>query len=194
MKTTKIELRKLVLSQRSELNEEQLTSARTIALEKLLTHPDYVSAQTVMVYMDFRKEVPTASILENILSSGKRLALPLTDGHFAIVPYEIPAVGLGEEKEKYFTLSQMGIFEPDPNHCQPIDPQEIDFIIVPGAVFDHQGNRIGYGKGCYDRFLPLLRKEVKKIGLAYDFQILDQVPAEPQDINMDEVLVISVPN
>lgn len=193
MKTRKNELRATVLSRRNLLSEEQLAYAKAAALEKLLLHSPYQSAQTIMVYMDFRKEVPTALILEHILASGKRLVLPLTDENFSIVPYEIPSSDLSAEKEKFFTTSKMGISEPNPEQCIQIAPEQIDLVIVPGAAFDRQGNRIGYGKGCYDRFLPLLRNDIEKIGLAYDLQLLPQIPAEPQDVKMDEVLVVPVP-
>ena len=82
----------------------------------------------------------------------------------------------------------MGIMEPDPLLCKPLDPSLIDLIIVPGVAFDSMGGRIGYGKGYYDRFLPQLRADVPKLGLAYDFQVLPRVPQDEFDIRMDAIV------
>ena len=82
----------------------------------------------------------------------------------------------------------MGIMEPDPLLCEPVDPAMIDLIVVPGIAFDATGGRIGYGKGCYDRFLPQLLDDVPIIGLAYDFQVLPRVPQESTDVRMDAIV------
>lgn len=82
----------------------------------------------------------------------------------------------------------MGIMEPDPHFCIAADPSEIDLIIVPGVAFDTVGGRIGYGKGCYDRFLSRLLADVPVIGLAYDFQVLPRVPQNTNDIRMDLIV------
>jgi 5-formyltetrahydrofolate cyclo-ligase len=64
----------------------------------------------------------------------------------------------------------------------------IDLAVVPGVAFDRQNNRMGRGKAYYDKILLKLKGRAKMIGVCYDFQIVDEVPAEPHDIKMDEVI------
>ena len=78
-----------------------------------------------------------------------------------------------------------GIMEP----CGELftDYEAIDVAIIPGMAFDRHGNRLGRGKGYYDRFLPLLPTRVFKIGVCFPFQLLDDIPMEEHDIKMDVV-------
>ena len=62
----------------------------------------------------------------------------------------------------------------------------LDLIIVPAVAFDRRGNRLGRGKGFYDRLLQ--KAKCPKIGIAYHFQLLDEIPAEPHDIPMDKII------
>ena len=66
------------------------------------------------------------------------------------------------------------------------DPSEIELIIVPAVAFDRNGNRLGRGKGFYDRLLQTT--SATKIGVGYDFQLIEEIPAEPHDIPMDMVI------
>ena len=73
------------------------------------------------------------------------------------------------------------VYEPD--SAELADINEIDVVIVPGVAFDKSGTRIGFGKGCYDRFLKQISSV--KIGFCYEFQICDKIIADEHDINMD---------
>lgn len=184
-------LRKIILAERSALSLAALRKAEIIVWEKLTSMSQYKASRTVMAYMDFRKEVPTHTILDQIISDGKRLILPLTDPNFSIIPYEIDTKGKTiQQSLDLFTRSSFGIMEPNPESCPVVDPAQIDLILIPGSVFDNSGNRIGYGKGCYDRFLPLLRPDTYKLALAYSFQVLDHIPTDPNDVKMDQILVV----
>ena len=141
-----------------------------------------------MLYMDFRNEVPTRAIIDGIRTSEKKLVLPITDKDFNIVAYEIPKDG---KLSDYLITSKYGISEPNPALCREADLASIDLVIIPGSVFDQYDNRIGYGKGCYDRFLSSFPRKVFKLALAYDFQVLPCIPADPTDVKMDKILTIS---
>ena len=166
-------IRKQILEKRASLTPETLSKARKTAAEKLVLMEEYTKANTIMAYMDIRNEVPTGMIIDEIRRSGKKLVLPLTDRDFRIIPYEIPDEG---NLNDYLAVSGYGIAEPDPARCKEADPASIDLVIIPGSVFDQYENRIGYGKGCYDKFLPALPPNVFKLGLAYDFQVLPCIP------------------
>lgn len=184
----KLTLRKQVLEKRASLPSYILIKSRKSAADRLVTMDEYIHAETVMVYMDFRNEVPTGAIIEQIRSSGKRLVLPLTDKNFNIIPYEIPEAG---ELADYLATSSYGIAEPNPAVCIEADSESIDLVIIPGAVFDQYENRIGYGKGCYDRFLNSLPPRAFKLALAYDFQVLPCIPSDPADVKMDKILTLN---
>ena len=66
--------------------------------------------------------------------------------------------------------------------------KDIDLVVVPGVAFDKKGNRLGRGKGCYDYFLKSLSPQTTTIGLAFDFQILPNIPITPQDTRVNKVL------
>src|SRR3989338_3616519 len=96
-------------------------------------------------------------------------------------------------KQKLFSLKEFkpktfGILEPKESYQREFNPDKLDIVIVPGIAFDKNGHRIGYGYGYYDRFLKTIRKETLKIGLAYDFQLIEKIPEERHDVPVDIIL------
>lgn len=181
-------IRKEALAKRNALQSDEIIAAGISVLKDILPLEQYQKAETLMLYMDFRNEVPTGPLIAHAISVGKKLVLPLTDENFNIVPYEVlPEAG---SIEKSLKISSFGIFEPNPEICREADPKSIDMVIVPGVAFDWKGNRLGYGRGCYDRFLPLLRQEAFKLGLAHQVQLVQSLPADPSDIPMDGVTIV----
>ena len=183
----KTTIRQQILEKRASLPPQLLEKAGKSAAEKLALMEEYINANVIMVYMDFRNEVPTGPIVDMIRASGKKLILPFTDNDFNIIPYKIPEEGMLSE---YICTSGLGIAEPNQKKCKVADPDSIELVIIPGSVFDQYENRIGYGKGCYDRFLSSLRQNVFKLALAFDFQVLPCIPADPTDVKMDKILTI----
>ena len=185
----KSRLRNEILKNRILLDTDELARGSEELLKKVTALPEYEQASRIMIYADFRKEVPTGLLMDRILQDGKRLVLPLTDKAFQIIPYELPA-GLTEWRD-HLIPSSFGVPEPDPGFWLSADPKTIDLVLIPGSVFDEKGGRIGYGKGCYDRFLPKLEPGVPKIALAYDFQMVPTVPVDDKDVTMDKILTIT---
>jgi 5-formyltetrahydrofolate cyclo-ligase len=178
---TKENVRKQILNLRSRLKPEEAASAASAAQIKLLETDIYQKAHFVMLYLDFRLELPTRGILQHVLSVGKIAVLPYIDKNFTIFPYIL-------ESESQIVISPLGIPEPDITVCRLADPLSIDLILIPGVAFDLGGNRLGYGKGCYDHFLPKINLSVPRIGMAYDFQIVPSLPANATDQMMDYLL------
>lgn len=179
--TDKQALRSQLLMQRNSLDSSFIRKAEHSFLRALPQLPGYRQARVVMLYMSFGAEAPTHLLAEKILHDGKKLILPYMDTDFQIQPYFTPDLSL-------LHTSRFGIAEPDPRRCQKASPDEVDLILIPGVGFDRKGTRLGFGKGCYDRFLPLLRENVPKIALAYSMQLLHSLPAAPHDIPMDMLL------
>lgn len=78
------------------------------------------------------------------------------------------------------------VLEPPERKEIPLD--EIDLVVVPGVVFDKNGYRIGYGGGFYDNFLPKLKTDAKKIAVAFEMQMIEQIPYEGHDVRMDKII------
>ncbi|GIM46319.1 5-formyltetrahydrofolate cyclo-ligase [Collibacillus ludicampi] len=142
-------------------------------------------SSTIMLYFSFRAEVGTDEIFLWGIREGKRIAAPVTFvTERKLIPVEIRSL-------QDVVTGAYGIREPEWREHRVIPAEEIDLIFIPGVAFDRRGGRLGYGGGYYDRFLPQLRKDAVKIGLAYDLQIIDHVPAEPHDIILDGIVTES---
>ena len=194
---TKQEIRKTMLAVRRSLSFQEVTDAGKRTAERLFAMEEWQGAKTVMLYMDYRKEMPTKDILTGVET--REIVLPYTNEDFVVEAYAIPRKTVlevirfeetgGGDIPDGFRISPLGILEPDRRVCRAADLSAIDLVVVPGVAFDLSGNRIGFGKGCYDRFLPQLRPDVKKIAIAYDFQVLEEpIPADPTDFRMDAVV------
>lgn len=133
-------------------------------------------ASCIALYYSIPGEVQTADFLEKWFDK-KQLLLPLVVGDdLRLLPYK------GKE-----TLRPGAFGIPEPADQKPtVFESEIDLIIVPGVAFDRQLNRMGRGKGYYDRLLATL--QIPKIGICYDFQLQDTVPVEPFDKKMDLII------
>ena len=172
----KKELRTLIKTLKKQHTKEQLFEQSEKILSKLEQHPDFVNAHSVMLYSALPDEVQTQAFLEK-WHLKKQIILPTVVGD-DIIPVEFG-------KDTTFAIGDFNILEPQ---NEPYTGG-FDLIVVPGVAFDRRGNRIGRGKGYYDRFL-CQHLDVKRIGICFDFQLVDEVPAEPFDIRMDEVITL----
>ena len=172
----KKELRTLIKTLKKQHTKEQLLEQSEQILAKLERHPDFIKAEKVMLYSALPDEVQTQAFLEK-WHLKKTIILPTVVGD-DIIPVEFG-------KDTAFAVGDFNILEPQ---NEPYTG-DFDLIVVPGVAFDRKGNRIGRGRGYYDRFLSK-HLNVKRIGICFDFQLVDEVPTEPFDILMDEVVSI----
>lgn len=178
----KIFLREQILEIRKNLNVQNVESYSNIIINTLIKSELYKKATNVMSYVSFNNEVNTHRFIVKAIEDGKKISVPYIDNKNKIM---LPCLidDIDELVPGYF-----GILSPDPNKLKIIDAKSIDLVIVPGACFDINGYRIGYGGGYYDKFLPLLRKDASSIGLAFSFQVIDKVPYEKYDIPVDFIV------
>ncbi|HOK49772.1 MAG TPA: 5-formyltetrahydrofolate cyclo-ligase [Sedimentibacter sp.] len=180
---SKKELRKKILGIRNKMPKEDVENNSRIIMNKIIGLKTYKQSKVIFVYMDFKNEVMTSDLIKHMLAEKKRVVIPYTDiVNTLVIPSEIT-------EEADLKLSPFGYNEP--KKIMPVDVEEIDLVLVPGVVFDKNLNRIGFGKGYYDRILKNLKPGAKKIGLAHDFQVLDEIPAEDHDIKMDMIITES---
>lgn len=162
----KIELRTSLLKARDKLTSEQVLAHSRLVQRYLQQMANFKEANLIMGYMAIRNEVLTEGILATALRQGKRVALPrVIKEQRAIIP------ALVGDLQRDLVLGSYNIPEPNPNTLVPINPAHINLVLVPGVVFDQQGNRLGYGGGYYDRFLPRCHKAIF-VALCYHFQII----------------------
>ena len=173
---TKPGLRSYIRIQKKRHTPEQLDEESVQIMEKLEMTPQFQKAQTVMLYSSLPDEVRTTAFIEK-WRNRKRVILPTVVGD-DIVPVELTP-------DTPFAVGDFNILEPQ---NRPYTGG-YDLIVVPGMAFDRTGNRLGRGKGYYDRFLSQ-HPTVSKIGICFSFQFVDEVPTEANDIRMDEVLTV----
>ena len=170
----KKELRLHIKNLKKQHSKEALKEQSELILNKLEENNLFIESKTVMLYSSLPDEVQTHDFLEKWRHE-KKIILPTVVGD-DIIPVE-----LSEETE--FAVGDFNILEPQ---NKPYDG-DYDLIVVPGVAFDRNGNRIGRGKGYYDRFL-CKHLNVKRIGICFDFQFVENVPTEDNDIKMDEII------
>ena len=141
--------------------------------EFVINSNEYQSAKVVGAYFAFGSEVATELIIEHAKMLGKKIALPRVEED-KITFYELSST-------KSLIRGRFGIMEPPPYGQMG----EIDLLVVPGIAFDKKGNRLGYGKGFYDRLLSGTR--TFSIGLAYSFQVLENLPHDRYDKRLDAI-------
>lgn len=175
---TKTEIRKSIREKRESLSENQVKVKSKKIIKLFLKSDYYKNAKAIMSYMPIKNEVDVTELNQKILSDGKKLILPVIDNSID----EIQAVEIFDltelrKKGKY------SIMEPD---LEQAYTGEIDLIIVPGVAFDKSGNRVGFGKGYYDQFL--CNRISRKLVLAYDFQIVNEIKTESFDEKIDIII------
>jgi 5-formyltetrahydrofolate cyclo-ligase len=178
---TKNELRATTKAARSRLPDKDERSA-TI-LRHVVRLAEYEAASRVGFYVDVRDEVRTRSLLAKELeSANKSIVVPYCEGSLLrlVEIRSISDLGIGT----------FGILEPQTSlrqsHNRHVEITDLDAILVPGVAFSRQGDRIGYGAGYYDRLLSSASR-VTKIGLAFDCQLVDEIPTDRFDVRMDYI-------
>lgn len=175
MKEEKKALRKLIAQRKALYSLAQRKVLSAALLKQLERHPLFMEARTVLLYYSLKDEVYTHEFVER-WHQKKAILLPVVKGDELELRYytgkddlRMGSYGIGEPVGKLFT-----------------DYPRIDLTIVPGVSFDKGGNRLGRGKGYYDRLLPKLSSY--NIGICYAFQVCDAIPCEAFDRKMDAVL------
>jgi 5-formyltetrahydrofolate cyclo-ligase len=148
--------------------------------EHLLSVPELADAHLVLAYNATAEEIDPARAIERLRELGKAVAFPRVESP-GILGIHLHAAGDALE------TGPMGISQPGAD-APRVDLASIDAVIVPGVAFDAHGKRLGYGGGFYDRFLPQLRSDCIRIGLAYDEQLVDDLPVAEHDAPVDVVV------
>jgi 5-formyltetrahydrofolate cyclo-ligase len=179
LKKAKRDVRRSVLAARDALRASERV-ARTAAIhDRFLVLPEVVTARAVMLSWAFGSEIATQPLIERLHERGVQVALPRIVG-----PQELDAVAYVPGDP----LRETSFGAREPVGGEVFDPIELDVVVTPGVAFDASGHRVGYGGGFYDRFLLRTGPSVSRIALAYDLQVVDDLPAGGFDLPVDVVV------
>ena len=165
---------------RSMSCDERHTRSEVIQ-NQILELPPWRQAETVMLYVHMPHEVATDKLLEQLRQAGRSCVVPKCQGG-QIIPCRI------DDPESDLAMTPWGVREPWREPLRVVELEELDFVLVPGVAFDRQGNRIGYGRGYYDRFLARLAARTYVLGVGYGWQIVAGCPVEGWDCGVPRVL------
>ncbi|MDH3656379.1 MAG: 5-formyltetrahydrofolate cyclo-ligase [Myxococcales bacterium] len=174
----KVELRNRMRAVRGALSVSACEARSAEIAKRVVTLTSFESAKMILAFSSIRREVKTHAILQAAWAAGKRVTLP------RVVEGELHLHRIGADTE--LVEGSFGVPEP-PDDAPRISPSTVDFAVVPALAVDLRGYRIGYGGGYYDRLLPLL-ENARSCALAFDFQLIAEVPELPIDVPVDIVV------
>lgn len=174
MREEKHRLRAEAVVRRGSLSRSQLSLWNRLIQEKVLRFSPYLASRAVALYSATGNEVATEGIHDHAVKTGKKLFYPKlgTGKDLALIRVE---------SQEELRAGHYGILEPTGERVMTEKDREGLVVFVPGLAFDLQGNRLGRGGGWYDRVLGLLGKGPKLVGLAYELQLIAELPAEQWD-------------
>jgi 5-formyltetrahydrofolate cyclo-ligase len=178
---TKIQVRKLALAKRNSLTQEQFQTWSDQICRKLVESDDFGKAKIVHIYSSIGNEVDTNKIIQVALIAGITVIVPETGEDQSLKHWQVC-------QNTVYSKDKFGIQTPIAN-CQFFDISNLqsnDLVIIPIVAFDLHNNRIGYGKGFYDKFLAQVK--CKKIGLAFNCQLVENFQPDPWDVALDRII------
>ena len=184
---SKAELRREMKARRKALTADAKAAADAVVCEKLRARSDIVDmidpfgcGGALAVYLAAPDEINIDPYIEYVLHMGVEVVAPRWNGE----TYELAKLKGLDEKD--LRRGPMGIREPV--DADIVEPKNVYAWIIPGLALTRSGKRLGYGGGWYDRFLASAPKGAIKIGVAHSFQIVDDLPSEPHDIQLTDVV------
>ena len=163
-------IRKQIFAARKQCSDEQVEAWSQQVTKRVTELPEFAAADRIMAYADYNHEVITRYIIEEAWKAGKEAAVPKVVGK-DMVFYRL--TDFSQLEPGYFGI-------PEPARGEIVEWEDA-LMVMPGVAFDAHNNRVGYGGGFYDRFLEK-HPDIVRLAIAFDFQVLNQVPTEPTDI------------
>lgn len=170
----KDQARRRIKAQKTMLDANEKQQAADAVFAALENTAAFIMASNILMYHSLPDELSTISFIDK-WHTRKNFFLPRVNGlDLEILPYDRSTLRLGA-----FQIEE-------PQGDETCDISAIELVIVPGVAYDRNGNRVGRGKGYYDRLL--CRTSASKIGVAYDFQVVDELETEEHDVRVDLVI------
>jgi len=176
-----------VLSQVAErmdaLSPEQIEEKYNIIENKLFEFANFLESHQVFLYPPGSKEIPTENIIRKAMEIEKSIILPVfTDVKNTFLLYKI------SHFDKDLVPNAHDMLEPNPERCKKIALDDVDIAIIPGLAFDDKGGRMGFGNNYYSKLITKLPETCRKVALAYEEQIVDQIQMESRKYTVDIII------
>ena len=176
----KEDFRRELMKIRKSLSKNEIGDNSYRIKESLFALKEFEQGETILFYVSYDNEVYTHEMIKESMALGKNVIVPVSDKKYRkLILSKL-------ENWDDLKLGSYGILEPVGNKIKEISLEENDLIIVPGVGFDERGNRIGHGKGYYDDLLS--KSKAPHIGLAFESQIVKEIPTEEHDMPVDKII------
>jgi len=180
---TKEEIRNDIAKRLAALADSDVED-KTLQIEnRLFEFANFLESNIVLLYMNSTSEVNSEQIIKRCFDYDKIVILPAFDTE----TYEVKLMKV-DNLDTGLTPGPRGILEPDEARCNLVPIECIDIAIIPGVAFDEKGARIGSGAGYYDRLIPKLSITTRKVALAFENQIVQQIQMESHDRHVDIII------
>lgn len=176
---TKKAIRKELLKKRDLLSKKERKEFDEVIFQKIIHLKEYQNAENLLFYVNYQSEVSTEKLISYTLTEGKKVYCPKVLSDTIMEFFQIT-------KKEDLKEGYRGIFEPSTQY--PFSVAQNTFMILPMTGFDHEKNRLGYGKGYYDRFLAN-NSNVVTCGIAYECQKWEScLPIDVYDYKLDRIV------
>lgn len=176
----KLRLRKQIIEHMNSLSKERYTTLSEQIAFSLYGQKEWAEAKIIGITLSMENEVNTYPIIEKAWEEGKKVVVPKCNKETRTMSFR--QISNFDQLETVY----MNLREPIPALTEEVNADEIDLQIVPGVAYTERGERIGYGGGYYDRYL--VHYKGKTLSLAYSFQMVEHIPVEPFDKNVEKLL------
>ena len=187
MKKLKKQLRAKILNRLLNISQKERAEKSSLIKKKIFALPEFKKAKRIMFYISKSSEVDTRPMIEQSIRMGKEVVVPaILPGSRELIPCRLHPHSntIGMEAKDYrqgLVTGPHGVDQPEVSKDSLINSKKIDLFIIPGLAFDSKGNRLGRGQGYYDRFLARMSRCTPRIGVAFRFQIVNDLPCDRYD-------------
>ena len=173
----KNQLKESILEKRNSLSKEEIAGNSSKIKDNLFNIEKYKNSKIIMFFVSFNSEVHTHDMIKEALRNNTIVVPKVVESKIE------PSMII--DFDNLIPCGKFNILEPI--EIMKIAYKNINLVLVPGAVFDEEGHRIGYGFGYYDKFLAKVPKAIK-VGLSFDFHVIDKIPKETHDMPVDFIV------
>ncbi|MBA3009634.1 MAG: 5-formyltetrahydrofolate cyclo-ligase [Proteobacteria bacterium] len=183
MKNTKNSVLAQVAERLGALTKEELAEKYNCIENKLFEFANFMEANLAFLSTPAGTQIPTEDIIRKALNIEKGIVLPVfTDAKNSIQLYKIM------DYDKDLVTNANDVLEPNPERCKKISLDDIEIAIIPGLAFDDKGGRVGFGNNYYSKLITKLPETCRKVALAYEDQIVDQIQMESRKFTVDIII------
>ena len=183
IQNTKHDIRNDMAKAIDAFSKEEIAEKVSRIEARLFEFANFLESNISLLYVNHGFEVSTRGIIDRCLGYNKIVVLPA----FNMETYQMQLMKI-DNLETDLKMGPRKILEPDPANCKIVPIERIDIAIIPGVALDEKGGRIGSGEGFYDRLIPKLPITTRKVSLAFESQIIQQVPMESHDKYVDIII------